>query len=401
MHDHPHTPDVMTTYFRTLLCSTCRRPHDPKQVQTVCTSCGKTLLAEYDLDRARRELSREQVAVREGTLWRYRELLPVFSSEFIVSLGEGWTPILPLRRLGNDTGIKQLMVKEEGYNPTGSFKARGLSLAVSKALELGITETCMPSAGNAGGALAAYAARAGMQANVFLPRDTPSANIHEVRFYGANVYLVDGVISDAAKLMNERRRETSWFDMSTMKEPYRLEGKKTLGYEIAEQCDWTLPDVIIYPTGGGTGLIGMWKAFAEMEQLGWIDSRRPRMVAVQSSGCAPIVKAFEAKKSESEFWNGAHTVASGLRVPKAFADALILTALYESGGIAIAVADDEIIREMRRVATLEGLFFSPEGAATLCAARHLRQNGFLRENDRVLLFNTGSGYKYTELAANV
>ena len=354
-------------------------------------------MAEYDLTKVLKILSRSDVSNRHPNLWRYRELLPVFDDAMIVSLGEGWTPILKTGILGESIGIPKLYIKEEAYNPTGSFKARGLCLAVSKAKELGITEAAMPSAGNAGGALAAYASRAGIKAHVFVPNDTPAANIAEVSIYGAQAYLVDGVISDAGKLMNDMRKGTNWFDMSTMKEPYRLEGKKTMGYEVAEQFDWDLPDVIIYPTGGGTGLIGMWKAFAEMETLGWLTGKRPKMVSVQAAGCAPIVKAFNEHKMSAEFWQNSSTLASGLRVPKAFADDLILDALRDSNGTAIAVTDDEIMREMKSVAASEGLLLCPEGAATVAAAKSLAESGFISSKDTVLLFNTGSGYKYIEL----
>ncbi len=387
----------MKTYFTHLRCSQCSREFSPRSIQTVCPDCNKTLLAEYDLAAAKGGLSREEIAKRPGDLWRYRELLPVFEEKNIVTLGEGWTPLLKTPRLGAELKLSNLYVKEEGYNPTGSFKARGLALAVSKAKELGIREAAMPSAGNAGGALAAYAAQAGIVAHVFVPKDTPVVNIREVSVYGGRVVLVDGVISDAAKAMNEGRAGTSWFDMSTMKEPYRLEGKKTMGYEIAEQFAWELPDVIFYPTGGGTGLIGMWKAFREMEALGWISGKRPRMVCVQSSGCAPVVRAFGQGKTETQFWENAKTAASGLRVPKPFADTLILEALYESSGIAVAVPDAEIIADIRLAARTEGLFLSPEGAATVTAARELSRSGFLKPADSVLLFNTGSGYKYFEL----
>jgi threonine synthase len=336
-------------------------------------------------------------ANRERSLWRYRELLPVKDEANVVSLGEGWTPLLKAEKAGKESGLSHLYIKDEGANPTGSFKARGLCLAVSKAKELGIREAAMPSAGNAGGAFAAYAAKAGMSAHVFVPKETPSVNIHEVTLFGGNIYLVDGVISDAGKKMNEMRKGKEWFDMSTMKEPYRLEGKKTMGYELAEQFGWTLPDVILYPTGGGTGLIGMWKAFDEMEELGWIGSARPKMVSVQAAGCAPIVKAFSAGKRESEFWENSATKAYGLRVPKAFADHLILDALYASKGTALAVTDEELLNEMRRFAKTEGLFLCPEGAAAMAAARHLSASGFIRNEDKVVVFNTGTGYKYTEL----
>jgi threonine synthase len=324
-------------------------------------------------------------------------LLPVLDDRNIITLGEGWTPLLDARRIGRELHIPKLLIKEEGYNPTGSFKARGLCLAVSKAKELGIREVSMPSAGNAGGALAAYAAKAEIRAHVFVPNDTPAVNVKEVSMYGAEVVLVDGVISDAGKKMNEMRKGKEWFDMSTMKEPYRLEGKKTMGYELAEQLRWALPDVILYPTGGGTGLIGMWKAFQEMEALGWIGGKKPKLVSVQAAGCAPIVRAFASHRSESQFWENSATVASGLRVPKAFADELILKAVNESGGTAIAVTDEEILADMRIVARTEGIFLCPEGAATVSAARKLAEGGFITPSDSVVLFNTGSGYKYTEL----
>ena len=366
-------------------------------MQSICPKCSKALLACYDLAQARNHLSPCDFANRERSLWRYRELLPVREDANIVSLGEGWTPLLRAEKIGKESGLSQLYIKDEGANPTGSFKARGLCLAVSKAKELGIREAAMPSAGNAGGAFAAYAAKAGMSAHVFVPKETPSVNIHEVTLFGGNIYLVDGVISDAGKRMNEMRKGKEWFDMSTMKEPYRLEGKKTMGYELAEQFGWTLPDVILYPTGGGTGLIGMWKAFEEMEELGWIGSARPKMVSVQAAGCAPIVKAFHAAQRESEFWENSATKAYGLRVPKAFADHLILDALYASKGTALAVTDEELLNEMRHVAKAEGLFLCPEGAAAMAAARRLRASGFIRPEDKVVVFNTGTGYKYTEL----
>jgi threonine synthase len=390
---------MVRTFFTHLRCSKCNAEFSPREVHTFCLKCTAPLLAEYDLKEARKHLARELIAKRAGTLWRYRELLPVFDDTFITSLGEGWTPILHATSLGNEMGLSNLSIKEEGYNPTGSFKARGLSLAVSKARELGITEVAMPSAGNAGGALAAYSAKAGMRAHVFVPKDTPIVNIKEVSLYGADIHLVDGVISDAGKRMNEMRQGTTWFDMSTMKEPYRLEGKKTMGYEIAEQLRWSLPDVIIYPTGGGTGLIGMWKAFKEMETLGWISGKMPKMVSVQASGCAPIVKAFTERKSSSEFWHNATTAASGLRVPKAFADTLILEALYESNGTAISVADEDLLSEMKHTAACEGIFLCPEGAAAVSAVRQLLKSSFIVPSDHVLLFNTGTGYKYVELFA--
>ncbi|MFI5252331.1 MAG: threonine synthase [Bacteroidota bacterium] len=385
------------SFFTHIRCSKCNQEYSNKEIHTICPKCGRVLIAEYDLVRAKKMLSPTELAHRPHTLWRYRELLPILDDANIVSLGEGWTPIYETPFLANELGIKHLFIKEEANNPTGSFKARGLCLAVSKAKELGITAASMPSAGNAGGALAAYAAKAKMQAHIFVPRDTPAANIAECSIYGASVTLVDGVISDAGKKMQEMRSGTNWFDMSTMKEPYRLEGKKTMGYELAEQFKWEVPDVIIYPTGGGTGLIGMWKAFREMEEMGWILSKKPKMVSVQAAGCAPIVKAFNEKKSISEFWNNAQTTASGLRVPKAFADDLILDILYESHGTAIAVSDEEILHSMKRVGNIEGLLLCPEGAATAAGAEKLKKSGFLSHNDSVLLFNTGSPYKYIEV----
>lgn len=329
-------------------------------------------------------------------MWRYRELLPVSRPEHVTTLGEGCTPILPMTTLGARLGVRRLVVKEEGVNPTGSFKARGLCMAVSMARETGVTELCVPTAGNAGGALAAYAAAARLPAHIFMPEDTPEVNILECRSYGADVRLVRGVISDAAAAMNSGK-ENGWFDVSTLKEPYRVEGKKTLGYEIAEQMSWDLPDLIVYPTGGGTGLIGMWKAFDEMEQLGWIGGKRPRMVAVQSSGCAPIVRAFEAGEPSSLFWENASTLASGLRVPKAFADSLILEAVRASGGCAISVTDEEILSTMVRAATADGLLLCPEGASTVAAVAHMMDRKLIDGSETVVVFNTGSGLKYTEV----
>ena len=383
------------SFITHLECSNCRAHHNHRQVQTVCTACGKTLLARYDLTAVRRSLSRETFMNREGSLWRYKELLPVLQDRNIVSLGEGYTPIRHMKRLGSELGLRDLRLKDESYNATGSFKARGLSVAVSKALELGITETCIPTAGNAGAALAAYGAAAGMTSHIYLPDDTPRINIDECRAYGADVHLIPGTISDAAKQMNAEKGD--WFDMSTLKEPYRLEGKKTMGFEIAEQYNWTLPNVIVYPTGGGTGLIGMWKAFEEMQELGWIDGRRPKMVSVQSSGCAPIVKAFESHAESSESWEGAATIASGLRVPKAFADTLILQAVYQSKGTAIAVSDESIVETIRQVAAIEGLLLSPEGAATIAALNALREQRVIEESTSVLVYNTGSSLKYAEV----
>ncbi len=383
------------SFITHLECSNCSTRYDHKLVQTVCTQCGKSLLARYDLDAVSKALSPDTLREREGTLWRYKELLPVLDEKHVISLGEGFTPIRSLNRYSARFGLSDLRLKDESCNATGSFKARGLSVAVSKAKELGITEACIPTAGNAGSALAAYGAACGMKSHIYMPEDTPRINIDECLAYGADVHLVSGTISDAAKQMNAEKG--SWFDMSTLKEPYRLEGKKTMGYEIAEQYGWKLPDIIIYPTGGGTGLIGMWKAFDEMEKMRWIDARRPKMIAVQSSGCAPIVRAFEAGATSSEFWNDATTIASGLRVPKAFADTLILRILYESKGLAIAVEDGRILEIIREVAITEGLLFSPEGAATIAAILPLREIGIISESSSILVYNTGSSFKYAEV----
>jgi len=388
---------MTTTFLTHLACSRCDTSHPADKIQSVCTACGAALLARYDLETARKSLRRSSLEGREGTMWRYREMLPAGGDTPVISLGEGWTPLLRAPATGRRLGTPRLFIKEEGYNPTGSFKARGLSMAVTLAAEKGVRDACMPSAGNAGGALAAYAAAAGMTAHVFVPADTPRVNIDEVGFYGGEITLVEGVISDAGRAMNERRRTAGWFDMSTMKEPYRLEGKKTMGYELAEQFSWTLPDVIVYPTGGGTGLIGMWKAFEELERLGWVAGKKPRMVSVQMTGCAPIVKAFGEKAATSGFWEGAATVASGLRVPKAFADDLILKALYQSGGCALAVDDADALKMMKAGAVDDGLCLCPEGAAALAAVGRLKEVGFLAGEEKIVVFNTGSGYKYTEI----
>jgi threonine synthase len=379
-----------------LECSQCKKIHDHRNLQTVCAVCGKSLLVRYDLDAARRTLKRDDYARRPFNLWRGKELLPVIHTGNMITLGEGGTPLTRLKNIGRTFGISDVRLKDESSNATGSFKARGLAMAVAKAKELGVQETCVPTAGNAGGALAAYAAAARIKAHVYMPEDSPQVNIVECRLYGADVHLVRGLISDAAKAMVADKGDKPWFDVSTLKEPYRLEGKKTIGFEVAEQYGWRLPDVIVYPTGGGTGLIGMWKAFDELEALGWIDSRRPKMVSVQSSGCAPIVRAYESGARVSEFWEGAETVASGLRVPKAFADTLILDAIYASGGCAVAVTDGDILATMRMVARKEGLLLCPEGAATIAALPLLRKNRVIEMSSSVLAFNTGSGLKYME-----
>ena len=332
-------------------------------------------------------------------MWRWHELLPVLLPENQIFLGEGDTPLLSLPNLGQDLELQNLFVKDESSNPTGSFKARGLAAAISKAKELGIEKVIIPTAGNAGGAMAAYAARAGLRAHIFMPRDTPFANIEESRMAGADVILVDGLISDAAGMAGEMARAEGWFDVSTFKEPYRVEGKKVMGYELAESFDWQLPDVIIYPTGGGTGLVGMWKAFAELEALDWLENtRRPRMVSVQANGCAPVVRAFQKGAIFCDFWTNAQTVASGLRVPKSFADHLILKDVYESKGTAVAVSDEAILEAQKHLAGKEGIFAAPEGAATLAALQELIRQGWVQPEERIVLFNTGSGLKYLDRA---
>jgi threonine synthase len=355
------------------------------------------LLARYDLSSVRRYIRRSDWAQRPHHLWRYRELLPVLEEANVVTLGEGGTPLLPVRKLGAQLGLRHLYLKEEGYNPTGTFKARGLAMAVSKAKELGLHKLAIATAGNAGSAMAAYAAAAGLEAYIFAPDDTPPMIVQECLILGAHTYVIKGLINDAGRIVQEGKAEHGWFDMSTLKEPYRLEGKKTMGLELAEDFGWHLPDVILYPTGGGTGLIGMWKAFAELRALGWIDDHRPRMVVVQAEGCAPLVKAFEEGATESTLWPDARTTASGLRVPKAFADFLILQAVRDSEGTAIAVSDEEMARAQRLLATNEGIFACPEGAATVAALQVLRQQGWVQADERVVLFNTGSGLKYADL----
>jgi threonine synthase len=370
-----------------LECTRCGQSLPTDKLQTICPKDGGVLYARYDLPAIKNKLSREQLCARPATMWRYAEVLPEAQP---VSLGEGFTPMLSSKE------YPSVLIKDEGLNPTGSFKARGLSAAITMAKHYGVKKVAIPSAGNAAGALAAYAAAAGLGAHIFMPKDVPMANRIESEYYGAHVTLVDGLISDCARMVAERKEKEGWFDVSTLKEPYRVEGKKTMGYELAEQFEWQLPDVIMYPTGGGTGLIGMWKAFDEMEKLGWIGSERPRMVTVQSDGCAPIVKAWDEGKNSSEMWTNAATSASGLRVPKAYGDYLILDILRKSNGIAVAVSDDEIMDALRQWARAEGVFAAPEGAAALAAYRKLRSSRFFKDNDRVVLFNTGTGLKYLD-----
>ena len=388
------------SYLSHLQCSGCGREFPHQQIHTFCPDCQSPLLSIYDLPGARQHMDRDEVSRRSKGMWRWHELLPVLNQENQIFLGEGDTPLLLLSRLQEEFGLSQLFVKDESSNPTGSFKARGLAAAISKAKELGVEKVIIPTAGNAGGAMAAYAARAGLRAHIFMPKDTPFANIEESRIAGAEVVLVDGLISDAAGMAGEKARTEGWFDVSTFKEPYRVEGKKVMGYELAESFRWELPDVIIYPTGGGTGLVGMWKAFDELETLGWLENvKRPRMVSVQADGCAPVVKAFQTKAAFCDFWTNAHTIASGLRVPKSFADQLILQDIYRSDGIAIAVSDEAILEAQRHLARMEGIFAAPEGAATLAALQELIRQNWLHPEERIVLFNTGSGLKYLDRSA--
>jgi threonine synthase len=384
-------------FLSVLECSGCGAVFPPERIHTYCPECQSPLLARYDLAAAREKLDREAFRFRRIGMWRWFELLPVLDPSHIVSLGEGDCSLVRLVHITQKLGLPYVFVKDESANPTGSFKARGLSAAISKAKELGIKKVIIPTAGNAGGAMAAYAARAGMEALIYFPKDTPYSNIEESRMAGAQIVLIDGLISDAAGIAGEKARREGWFDLSTFKEPYRVEGKKIMGYELAEAFGWDLPDVIVYPTGGGTGLVGMWKAFQEMESLGWLtNGKKPRMVAVQAAGCAPVVKAFEAGAAFCDFWVGAHTIASGLRVPKSFADQLILRNLRESRGLALAVSDESISKAQHTLCQMEGIFAAPESAATLAALEELVRRKWVDPGERIVLFNTGSGLKYLE-----
>jgi threonine synthase len=375
-----------------LECSACGKKYDAAVEQHLCT-CGKPLLARYDLRRAASTLTLESLKTRPRTLWRYAEVLP---NDPPVSLGEGLTALVPVPRLGASMGLQRLYVKDEGLNPTGSFKARGMTAAVTRAKHLGAGALAAPTAGNAGGALAAYAAAAGLPAVIVMPADTPVANVMECQAFGAKVVKLNGLISDCGKYVAEHKDREGWYDVSTLKEPYRVEGKKTMGYELWEQFEGKPPDVILYPTGGGVGLIGMCKAFDEMQEMGWIGDARPRMVAVQAEGCAPIVKAWEAHQNSSEFFKNAATIASGLRVPGPLGDLLILSMLRQTKGTALTVTDEEMLHAGRELASLEGIFAAPEGAATVIAARKLAVSGWIQPHESVVLFNTGTGYKYAE-----
>jgi threonine synthase len=379
-----------------LACTLCGKQHDATVPHNVSACCAKPLFAHYDLAAAARTFTPDSLRTRAKSLWRYREVLPVRADTDIVTLGEGFTPLLPAPRLAAKHALRSLWIKDEAQNPTASFKARGMTTAVSMAKQFGLKKLAVPSAGNAAGALAAYAARAGMEAHIFMPRDTPRANIIECEQMGAHVTLIAGLITDCGAEVAKRKTAEGWFDVSTLKEPYRAEGKKTLGYELAEQLNWTLPDVILYPTGGGTGLIGMWKAFDEMEKLGWIGSARPRMFTVQADGCQPIVRAFAAGEKFAAEHLHATTRASGLRVPKAIGDFLMLDALHASRGGAVAVTDDAMIACTREVGALEGVFVAPEGAACYAALKTLLAAGTVRPEESVVLFNTSTGLKYLE-----
>jgi threonine synthase len=377
-------------------CSRCKKAVAADKPQTLCPDCAGSLYVRYDLSSARGISQRDTIAVQAAKspwpgMWRYRAVLPEVTP---VTLGEGWTPMLRSKRYSN------VFLKEEGANPTGSFKARGLALAVTMAKHFGLKKLAVPSAGNAAGALAAYAAAADIEANIFMPKDVPFANYVEAVLYGANVTLVDGLISDCGRMVAERKEKEGWFDISTLKEPFRIEGKKTMGYELVEQLGWEYPTAVFYPTGGGVGLIGMWKAFIELEELGWVKpGKRPKMIAVQSTGCAPVTRAFESGEKASQMWQNAETFASGLRVPKPYGDYIMLEILKESGGVALSFPDKQILASLEDWAKNEGVFLSPEGAASTVAYDHLLKTGYLKPEDKVVLFNTGSGLKYTDVTA--
>lgn len=392
LHDDNLTAD-RATFVTHLECAYTGERHEADRIHGL-SRAGRPLLVRYDLAGVRAAMTRQALALRPADLWRYRELLPVRETRNVVSLGENATPILPLRAIGRELGTDTLWVKDEGRLPTGSFKARGLVMAISMAKELGVTAIAMPTNGNAGSAAAAYARQAGIEAVIFCPADTPEINVREIAAQGARVYRVNGLIDDCGKLVAQGAREQGWFDLSTLKEPYRIEGKKTMGLELAEQLGWRLPDAIFYPTGGGTGLIGMWKAFQELEEIGFIGAERPRMIAVQAAGCAPMVRAFEAGERHAVRWEGAETIASGIRVPQAVGDFLILDAVRESGGRAMAVPDDAIAAAVDEVGRKEGILLCPEGGATYAAYRQALSKGIVGTQERVLLFNCATGLKY-------
>lgn len=388
-------PSTNTT-VKDLYCSKCDQRYNIDDVHTLC-KCGGPLLVDYDYKKAGEILNPEIVRSRPSNMWKYKEVLPVKDEANIVTLGEGGTPLLKAQKIGDDLGLENLYFKDETANPTGSFKARGLGMAVSRAKELGLERLIIPTAGNAGSAVAAYAARAGLKCMIIMPKDVPAPFLVDGAYHGAEIELVEGTIKDCGARVAEKVKSEGWFAVATLKEPYRIEGKKTMGYELAEQFEYDLPEVIIYPTGGGTGLIGMWKAFDEMEKMGWIGSKRPKMISVQAEGCAPIPKAFDEGKESAEEWPDPHTVAAGLRVPGAVGDFLMLRAIRESGGAALAVSDDELMHDTRELAAKEGIFSSPEGGASLSALRKLIRDGVVGRSDRAVVFITGSGYKYLDV----
>lgn len=383
------------SYLSHLECPKCGRTHKADIIIGLCI-CGSPLLARYDLEAIKANWSKESLVGREPSLWRYHELLPVFNEENVVTMGEGMTPLLPLPRLGEELGIDHFLLKDEGIIPSGTFKARGAAVGVSKAKELGIKHIAMSTNGNAGASWAIYASRAGIKSTIFMPKSAPVLPRNECIMAGADLYLINGLINDAGKIVSSAAQKQGWFDVSTLKEPYRIEGKKTMGLEIVEQLNWQVPDVILYPTGGGVGIIGIYKALQELQAIGWIDRKLPRLVVVQAAGCAPIVEAWKERKKESTFWENAETIAFGITVPKALGDFLVLEAVYETDGCAIAIEDEEILQEQKHLTRLEGLYVCPEGAATIAAARKLKENGWISSNDSVIAINTGTGIKYPE-----
>ncbi len=383
------------SYVSNLECPKCDKKYSVSQKQQLC-ECGSPLLVKYDLDALKQNFKQEQLVGRDANLWRYHELLPVEKEENIVTLGEGMTPLLPMPSIGEDMSVKNLYMKDEGIIPTGTFKARGAAVGVSKAKELGVEELAMPTNGNAGAAWSLYAARAGIKSSIVMPVDAPKITRNECAVSGSNLYLVNGLISDAGKIVGQAVKEYELFDASTLKEPYRIEGKKTMGLEIAEQMGWKMPDVLLYPTGGGVGLIGIYKALVELQSLGWVEGPLPRLVAVQSDGCAPIVKAWQDNRKDSDFWEDSSTIAFGINVPKALGDFLVLDAIYQTEGCAVAVDDNAILEEQQTIASMEGAFICPEGAAAFVAARRLRADGWIQDGETVVVLNTGAGIKYPD-----
>lgn len=391
----------MKSYLTHLECTWCGKTHPHAQPIRTCPSCGKVLFARYDLQSLKNEVNRDVFRNRPNNMWRFFELMPVIDESNVVSLGEGVTPLIHAQNLGESLKISNLYIKDEGLNPTGSFKARGLSAAVSKAKEVGETKVTMPTAGNAGGALAAYAARAGIESTIFMPKDAPNANQQECKILGSKLVLVDGLINDAGRLSQDMAQRDQLFDLSTLREPYRAEGKKTMALELAMDLGWRAPDIIIYPTGGGTGIVGMWKAFEELRELGWIDSPQPKFISVQAEGCQPLVKAMEKGNPATEPWPNATTIAAGLRVPSVFADYIILRIIRETGGTVLSVSDSDMIDAIKEIGSKEGIFTCPEGAATLVALKRLIKQGSLNGSETVVLMNTGSANKYLDVLTDI